>query len=156
MDPGARERDGVLWTIVLIPTTVDGLHLAAGDRVFKINRPPCPNGCTKPVWGHGWVGRYFAAFADAVRIQRFRCPSCRAVITPRPPGYWPRFQTPASEIATVLTERLAMRRWPTPGARQRTGHWLRRLVAFAAFEAPGEDPRLLLERFSRGGVRFLV
>lgn len=139
-----------------LPTTVDGLRLAAGGRVFKIERPSCPNGCPKRPWGHGWVNRYLAALADVVRVQRFRCPACGTVITPRPVGFWPRHQTPVAEIAAVLAARLATRRWPSPSARQRAGHWLRRLVAFAAFEAPGEDPLAVLVRFHRAGVRFLV
>jgi hypothetical protein len=156
VDPGALERDGVRWTIVLLTTTVDGLHLAAGGHVFKAKRPPCPNGCLKPVWGHGWVYRYLATLADAVRLQRFRCSSCKTVITTQLAGFWPRFQTPVAEIAAVLATRLATRRWPVPAARQRAGHWLRRLVAFAAFESPGEDPQSLLLRLDRAGVRFLV
>ena len=156
MDPGCYQHAGVRWTIVQFPTTVDGQHVAAGSRVFKFNRPSCPNGCPKRPWGHGWVSRYFAAAPDAVRVQRFRCPGCGAVITPRPDGFWARYQTPAAEIASVLARRLSTKRWPLPGARQRAGHWLRRLVAGAAFESPGEDPLAFLARLHRAGIRFLV
>lgn len=135
---------------------VDWPRLAADGKAFKWKRPSCPKHCPVKLWGHGRVVRYFAHLAAGVFVQRFRCRSCGAVVTMRPSGYWPRYQTNASTIFTVLRTRLADRGWGAGVARQRAGHWLRRLIAHVAFEYPGADAAATLARLFAAGVHFLV
>lgn len=88
-----------------------------------------PQGCEKcrrPMWGHGFVSRYFAEMTVSLYLKRFRCPGCRSVLTTRPSGYWPRIRSSVVSIYTCLRARLDTGGWPSGGPRQRYGHWLRR------------------------------
>jgi hypothetical protein len=80
------------------------------------------------MWGHGYVSRYFTEITASVYLKRFRCPSCGAVATVRPEGYWPLIRTAIARIFAVLKARVGSGGWPPGAPRQRWGHWLRRFV----------------------------
>jgi hypothetical protein len=82
--------------------------------------------CRRPMWGHGFVSRYFTEIAASLYLKRFRCPGCGTVATVRPEGYWPRVRSAIATIYAVLNFRVNSGLWPEGSARQRCGHWLRR------------------------------
>lgn len=120
--------------------------LPASSCAHKGERPKCPKNCGFLMWGHGWVRRYFDKFPQGTLIQRFLCPRCRVVITPRPSGYFSRIQTSIRSIFQVLKHRLQKMGWPNGVPRQRAGHWLRRFLEMCRFHFPQEEP---LERLTR-------
>ena len=107
------------------------------------------------MWGHGFVARYYAAQPTAVRLRRYRCPSCKTVVTLRPKDFWPRFQTTISSIYEALRHRLVKHTWPPALARQRAGHWLRRFMAKARMDFADADPTPLLTWLYQNGIHFL-
>jgi hypothetical protein len=102
-------------------------ELSEQGRDFNWGKHDCEN-CHRSMWGHGFVARYFAEACGALLLKRFRCPSCRLVVTLRPEGYWPRVRSSISSIYAMLFLRLATGSWSDPTLRQRAGHWLRRFV----------------------------
>ncbi len=84
--------------------------------------------CQRPMWGHGFVSRYFTEITSSLYLKRFRCPGCSSVATTRPEGYWPRIRSSVASIYQSLKSRLDTGSWPRGGPRQRYAHWLRRFV----------------------------
>jgi hypothetical protein len=137
---------------VLLFTNARVDDIAAQGRAFKWERPCCPNGCLK-VWGHGYVARYLLALV--VLLRRFRCPTCRVVITLVPAGFCRRYQTGGAAMAAALASRLGHRGWPRGVPRQRAGHWLRKLLAICRMDHGADDPLVVLGRLLEDGIHFL-
>lgn len=87
--------------------------------------------CNRNMWGHGFVGRYFSSFVDAIFLKRYRCPDCCVVVTARPEGHRPRLRSSTFVIYQALSCRITTGVWPSGFPRQRGGHWIRRFVNFA-------------------------
>jgi hypothetical protein len=102
-------------------------ELADQGRDFNWGKHDCEK-CQRPMWGHGFVTRYFAELVSAVFMKRFRCPGCHAVVTVRPEGYLARLRSSIETMVTALRERVASGVWGLGISRQRCGHWLRRFV----------------------------
>lgn len=102
-------------------------ELSEQGRNFNWGTHDCEK-CFRPMWGHGFVDRYFSVSAVRLWLKRYRCPDCGSVATTRPEGYWPRVRTSIRSIFETLRSRLKTGRWPQATARQRAGHWLRRFV----------------------------
>lgn len=81
------------------------------------------------MWKHGFVPRLFEPLAVQVLIPRYRCPTCRTVVTLRPTGFAARYRTAFENIKDALDHRLALGRWPPDVPRQRGGHWLRKFAS---------------------------
>ena len=58
------------------------------------------------MWGHGFVPRFFAKFAQALLIKRYRCPQCSAVYTCSPRGYFSGFMYSSLAILKSLLRKL--------------------------------------------------
>ena len=86
--------------------------------------------CNRPMWGHGFVGRYFLN-AGQIFLKRYRCPKCRSVVITRPECHWASIRSSITEIYASLKTRLSTGRWPLETTRQRGGHWLRRFTSNA-------------------------
>ena len=98
---------------------------------YPWNRPEeCPR-CKGNLWGHGYVLRYFNSHSEGLSIKRWRCPSCRLVITCRPSSHWRRFQESVENIFQALIDRVKCYKWPPWTTRQRGGHWLSLLTSHA-------------------------
>ena len=129
--------------------------IAASGKAFKWPRPSCPQGCPK-VWGHGHVARYFAVLALAVWLRRYRCPTCRRVLTMVPDGFCRRYATAGADMAAALAARLRHQDWPRGVLRQRAGHWLRKFLRLCRMDYPTDDPLAVLLRLVADGIHFLV
>jgi hypothetical protein len=127
-----RERAGRIpahkASLLLVQVDVCVKEIFEQGKLFPWPRPPdCPR-CHGRIWGHGFVGAYFDAFAQVIFLRRYRCPDCHLILRLRPRGYWPRFQASVAAILTSLTHRLTFHRWLPFNSRQRQGHWLRSLT----------------------------
>jgi len=92
---------------------------------------PRPSGCARcghpKLWGHGFVLMIFVGFTDALRIRRYRCPSCGGIIRLRPTGFFKGHQSATATIRTALSTRLGTGGWPPGCVTNRARHWLRAL-----------------------------
>ena len=96
------------------------------------------------MWSHGFVGRYFDGYSEALWMRRWRCPECRAVHTTRPLEYWRGFWASASTIAASLWSRIAEHKWLDSLSRQRQEYWWRGFeICRVVHGAPAELERLL-------------
>ena len=89
--------------------------------------------CSRFMWGHGYVQRYFSELANGVFVKRYRCPDCNAVVTVRPVDYWQGFRSSIKTMYGALKSKLSGL-WPADCPRQRGGHWLRRFSRYAQME----------------------
>ncbi len=105
-------------------------ELSRNGKNHKWDKCHCSK-CNRSMWGHGFVGRYFSAFAEAIYLKRYRCPECRTVTTARPEGHWPCIRSSILVIHQALISRITVGAWPSGFPRQRGGHWIRRFVNFA-------------------------
>jgi hypothetical protein len=112
---------------MIIRAEVDFKELLSLGKEFPWPRPPSCPGCGGPVWGHGFVRRYFDVAPEGCWIKRYHCPGCGKIITLRPKGYWPRFWCEISNIRSGLEARIKTECWPPWLKRQVGGHWLRAL-----------------------------
>jgi hypothetical protein len=110
--------------------------------------------CARPMWGHGYVSRYFAVLLNSVFLKRYRCPQCKMVVTVRPSGYWPFVRSEIPNIYETLKCRLCTGRWPDQFPRQRGGHWLLKLVRFSQMELQS-NLIAFLEHCFRKQIQFL-
>ena len=140
---------------MLVFTDVPVEEIAAQGRQFKWKRPSCPAGCPK-LWGHGFVVRFLTDTIGGVLLRRYRCPTCKVVITLVPDGFCRRYQTAGLAMAAAIRARLSHRGWPRGVPRQRGGHWLRRFLDICRMDHPGDDPLTVLGRLVADGCHFLV
>ena len=110
--------------ILSVDVSIDELVSQGKDYPWK--RPSCAR-CQKPLWGHGYVSRYFNCHPTIVYLKRWRCSACRLVFTTRPKIFWRRFHETISRILESLLIRVRDRKWPPWVTRQRGGHWLKKL-----------------------------
>jgi hypothetical protein len=125
---------------------------------FKWERPMGCLKCKGKLWGHGFSARYFQGFPGVLWIKRWRCSICRAVLTSRPEGYWPRIQSSIQAIFGALRVRLTIYRWPPGTSRQRGWHWLWGFLARLQRQPEwrsGDDLKEALERGRSSGLRFV-
>ena len=90
----------------------------------------CPK-CKGKLWGHGYVLRYLNFYSKGLYLKRWRCPSCRLILSCRPSSHWRRYQESIKRIFWTLIYRIKRYKWPPWTTRQRGGHWLRTLVSHA-------------------------
>lgn len=102
-------------------------ELSEKGRDFNWGGHDCEN-CLRPMWGHGFVGRYVSDSAKLLWMKRYRCAGCGSVATARPQGYWPRVRSSIRTVFETLRSRIQTGRWPNPIFRQRAGHWLKAFV----------------------------
>jgi hypothetical protein len=106
--------------------------------------PPCNcQSCQRPMWGHGYVARFFSCFAQQLFLKRYRCPTCGTVATSRPDGYWAFIRSSINQIYQALKTRLTSGRWPPDQPRQRCGHWIRRFIVHAKMSCQHDLPTFL-------------
>ncbi len=105
-------------------------ELSKAGKNHKWERHFCEN-CSRFMWGHGFVTRYFEGIEDSVYLKRYRCPKCTTVATTRPEGHWPIIRSSARCIFDTLLTRISTGAWPLSFLRQRGGHWLKRFVNHA-------------------------
>jgi len=143
--------------VIVVTLRLDDLVREGKD--FKWERPAaCPK-CGGKLWSHGFTSRFFQGFSDLFWLKRFRCPGCKAILTPRPEGYWPRIQSDIESIYRTLQERLNFYVWPPGVPRQRAGHWLRgfhrKLALFPHWRAKDDDLTAALATGRGSGLRFV-
>ena len=142
----------------VIPTTLPGvttliLYLSvnlhevsrAGKRFCWARPVRCPRCDGSRLWGHGYAGRYFGRFAEALWMKRWRCPECGAVHTARPLEYWRGFQATVSAMATSLWLRAERGTWLDSFSRQRQEYWWRGLQRCRAIRGEAAELEALLE-----------
>lgn len=104
-------------------------EVASLQKAFPWRRPSkCSNCGESPLWGHGFVYRYFNELSEVVCLKRWRCPFCSLIIICRPSAYWRYFRESIKVVFDALLARAKGARWPPDVPRQRGGHWLRRLL----------------------------
>ena len=114
-------------------TKINLSQLQKEGKTYNWKRPSgCPK-CKQPVWGHGYVSRYFNDCSSFVYLKRWFCPHCSTVTTMRPASFWRRFQEKISKIYEALIHRVTESKWPPWTTRQRAGNWMRRLKNRADF-----------------------
>lgn len=101
-----------------------------GKNYNWIKPDVCPSCNSQNVWGHGFRPAYFTGFLLFLWLKRFRCNTCKAVITFRPHGYFSRFQSSIEDIAAAIFVKLGTSKCPQFLPRQRGGQWLRRFTEF--------------------------
>ena len=101
-------------------------ELSQQGRTFKWPRPSwCPK-CRGKLWGHGHV------FSNNFFLKRYRCYTCKSVITLKPFWFWPKHRTSVNVIYTSLRHRLMSYSWHDPSMRPdqiQNNHALRVLAA---------------------------
>lgn len=105
-------------------------ELSKNGKNHKWDKCHCSH-CQRPMWGHGYVSRYFSSLPEPVYLKRHRCPGCSKVVTVRPETHWASLRSSISEIYQALRDRIYIRRWPFGFSRQRGGHWLRKFTEHA-------------------------
>jgi len=70
---------------------------------------------------------YFDMFQEGVWLKRYKCPVCGTIITIRPKGYFPRFQSPIKTIRKSVTLKESKNKWMEGISRSRQMHWIRAL-----------------------------
>jgi transposase-like protein len=109
-----------------------------GKSFQWIKPSKCPSCNSSQFWGHGFLLAYFTGFALGLWLKRYRCNTCKAVITFRPSGYFSRFQSSAKDISGAILAKLNTSKWPVGLPRQRCGQWLRRFTEFIRIQY-GDD-----------------
>ena len=105
-------------------------ELSNAGKNHKWERHFCDT-CSRFMWGHGFVTRYFDSIDGPIYLKRYRCPGCRSVVTSRQDGYWPLIRSSIRGIFDNLLTRISTGAWPKLFPRQRGGHWLKRFVNHA-------------------------
>ncbi len=122
---------------------------------FKWPQGHCEK-CSRKMWGHGFVGRYFEGVLGLVRIKRLICPVCGVVVIFRPQQFYPRFRSSIVEIYESLTVRLTTGFWPGGDfKRQRGWYWLKKLISTVLMNVHPEPAAFLHDRFVKE-VHFFV
>lgn len=138
--------------VVAINATV--LDLANFDKFFKWPELTCEK-CSRKMWGHGFVSRYFEGVSHLIRIKRLICPDCGMVVVFRPREFWPRFRSSIEEIYDALITRLQSGFWPVGFKRQRGWHWLASLMRAVLMAGARNPVEFLKQRFSKE-IQFFV
>lgn len=131
--------------------------------VFEISKlattfkwPDCTcEKCSRKMWGHGFVARYFESMNNSVRIKRLRCPICGMVITFRPAEYYPVFRSEIKSIYEALLGRLKTGFWPGGFPRQRGWYWLKLFKASILMSDASDAVEFLENRFLKD-IHFFV
>lgn len=105
-------------------------QLSKDGKNFKWEKPKICSCCGNPLWGHGYVGRYFDGYTEKLWLKRYRCTSCKKIITMVPIGFVKYFSIKLSKIYIALIDRLKNYQWPPWISRQRGGHWLKKLKLY--------------------------
>jgi hypothetical protein len=112
--------------IVFFDLDLKRINQSAPDYCWP--RPSCCGRCGHPKpWSHGYVAVIFTGFIQALRLRRYRCPSCGCIIRLRPKGYFSRHQSAAATIRDTLSARLDTGYWPRGCVTSRARNWLRAL-----------------------------
>ena len=111
--------------------------------------------CSRKMWGHGFVVRYFESINESVKIKRLRCPVCGMVIIFRPAEYYPAFRSPIINIYEALMTRLRTGFWPIGFPRQRGWYWLKLFKKSLLMGGVSDAVGFLEDRFSKE-VHFFV
>lgn len=112
--------------------------------------------CSRKMWGHGFVGRYFDGIAGLVRIKRLICPVCGVVVTFRPQQFYSRFRSPILEIYHALETRLKTGFWPADDFRRQRGwYWLKKLMSTVLMNGHSAPLHFLSDRLIKD-VHFFV
>jgi hypothetical protein len=128
-------------------------ELANSGKNYKWEGCFCDK-CSRYMWGHGFVTRYFQSIDGYVYLKRYRCPKCRTVVTIRPDEYWPKMRSSIQYIFIALLTRITTRAWPAFFPRQRGGHWLRRFVNHAKMSC-AENLEIFLKFCFQKKLQFL-
>lgn len=123
---------------MIVAITATALDLTNLGSSFKWPGHTCEK-CSRKMWGHGFVDRYFEGLSYSIRIKRLICPHCGMVVVFRPREFWPRFRSSIGAIYSALIMRLQSGFWPVGFKRQRGWHWLSRLMR-AVLMAGVHDP----------------
>jgi hypothetical protein len=131
-----------------------------GKNFHWIKPSVCPSCNSSKLWGHGFFATCFAGFVFKLWLKRYRCNSCKIVITFRPSGYFSRFQSSAKSIAGAILSKLNTSKWPVGLPRQRCGQWLRRFSEFIRIQYgddnEGQPLELRLMNLHTSGCKFMV
>mgnify|MGYP000125437550 CR=1 FL=1 len=121
-----------LWANMILLRKICLRLLSEQGKGFKWGSCFCEK-CQRPMWGHGYVFRYFENLTSAVWMKRFRCAGCHVVVTTRPEGFLAGVRTGIESIYNIIRYRLTNGVWPDP-RRQRFGHWLCRFMKMARMD----------------------
>jgi hypothetical protein len=131
-----------------------------GKKHQWIKPSVCPSCNSSQLWGHGFLATCFAGFVFKLWLKRYRCNTCKAVITFRPSGYFSRFQSSAKDISGAILAKLNTYKWPVGLPRQRCGQWLRRFTEFIRIQYGdnNEDQSLVfrLMKLNNSACKFMV
>jgi hypothetical protein len=131
-----------------------------GKDFHWIKPSVCPSCYSNKFWGHGFLATCFTGFVFKLWLKRYRCNTCKAVITFRPSGFFSRFQSSVNEIAGALSVRLNTSKWPVGLPRQRCGQWLQRFIQFIRVQYgdsnEGQSLAFRLMNLHTSGCKFMV
>lgn len=120
--------------VISVPLFLADLVRQGQGKAFSWSRPSeCPR-ChtTGSLWGHGYVLRYFHQLSEGVFLKRWRCQSCKAVVSTRPSGFWRCVRTSIRDVYDCLLYRVRHGKWPPKMSRQRARYWLNKLNTHAS------------------------
>ena len=136
---------------MIVFTRFSLVELSVQGKNFNWKKPDiCPS-CKSPrLWGHGYRLARFVGFVVALWLKRYRCDSCKSVVTIRPEGYFKRYQSSSDDISVTLTKRLSNGKWSGSHPRQRSWQWLKRFNNFVRIEYGDDNSKVsLLERLTQ-------
>ena len=111
--------------------------------------------CSRVMWSHGFVSRYFEGISKAIRIKRCRCPSCGSLAVFRPIEFLPFFRSSIATIYSELSARLNSGCWSKGFSRQRGGYWMAKLAVALKLRGVVDPVRFLRERLEKN-ISFFV
>ena len=111
---------------MVISTNVSVTNVLQYGKKYSWKKPvQCPKCYNKDcLWGHGYSLRRFYGLSEGVFMKRWRCQSCKTVLTTRPSGFWPRVREKIVNIYATLLHLAKYHKWPSGARRQRAGYWL--------------------------------
>jgi hypothetical protein len=96
---------------------------------FKWSRPNCPRCKSIKIWSHGFLRRYYDRYKEYLYIKRYRCCSCRHIITMSISNYYKYYRSSIHDIYVNIKHKLKFKQWYNRSLRQRVRHWLLKFMA---------------------------
>lgn len=137
----------IIFMIVALNATAN--EISESGRKFNWPEHSCEK-CSRKMWGHGYVSRYFDGITDPIPIKRLICAGCGMVVIFRPSTHWARFRSSIKSIYEILCFRLKDCFWPPGFRRQRGGYWLTKLIAVVLMNGVTSTLEFLEDRYCRG------
>lgn len=132
--------------IVAINATAKEIADSGAD--FQWPKVTCEK-CSRVMWSHGFVSRYFEGLIESIRMKRCRCPGCGTIVVFRPEAFWPFLRSSIVSIYQQLLHRISYGNWPKGFSRQRGGYWMGKLAVALKMNNSLDPVKFLKDRFEK-------